>query len=107
MKDLELIEKIRECSNLSYMSYGGRGSYGAKWPAFSCDSIAEFTAEAFTIFDDVDDDQLRDTIENLQDLLTSARTDSLGRGMVIYWRIPLDSDHPLYHSDDYCEEDDW
>lgn len=103
---LSLIEKIREYGSLPYMSYSGRGSFGAKWPAFSCGSMAEFASEALNIFDDVEDDELRTTIENLQDLLASTKTDSLGRGMVIYWCIDLESGHPLYHSDDCDEEED-
>lgn len=101
METLELIELIRKETGMHYMSYGGRGSFGEKWPAFMCDSVQDFAAEALSAMEGVEDDNLREALCELQDLLNTAITDSMGRSsIVVYWQIPLEEGHPLFQSDE-------
>lgn len=106
MTRLELIQMIRNESGMHYMSYGGRGSFGDKWPAFQCDTVTEFAAEALYALELLEGEELKEALSELQDLFNSAETDSLGRGMVVYWRIALDADHDLYVSDEYEDDED-
>jgi hypothetical protein len=57
--------------------YSGRGMYGERCPSFNADT----ESEAFSAFVRL----AEDNPEMAAYLAKTARTDSMGRGMVIYW----------------------
>jgi len=105
-KRLDIIGKLVEFGyNLEYTSYGGRGSFGEVWPAFRSSDWQSFVEEAIRSLLQMDGD-LQDNIESLADLMLSATTDSMGRGIVIYWRIALEKDHPLFQTDNDSDDEE-
>lgn len=98
---LDMIQRIADeldyYSDIKFFSYGGRGSFGSQWPACSAESFQEFATEAMRIIKD--DENLKESLDSLQEVIENAETDSLGFKIVIYWRINLPEDHPLNSMD--------
>lgn len=71
--------------NFEAESYSGRGMYGKRCPSIHADYEREIVSEiVMTIFDDIDLTQ--NEKRGMLELLFSYSSDSMGRGVVIYWR---------------------
>lgn len=71
------VETALESVSAEFRDYSGRGMYGDRCPSFD----VEDEAEAFSVF-------VRLAVEDEEMaayLARTARTDSMGRGMVVYW----------------------
>lgn len=71
----EDIERMADQTDLGYHPYSGRGMFGRECPSVYAQSFQELSqliAEC-------------DSVEQAAWLLEYARTDSMGRGIVIYW----------------------
>ena len=73
----QVIEALEQTDANIYQRYSGRNMFGEECPGFE----AETDAEAFSVFV-----QLAAYDEDLAaKLAAGAKTDSLGRGIIVYW----------------------
>jgi hypothetical protein len=81
------IQRAIEDADFETRSYSGRGMYGKSCLAVSADDPVEVVAKAMAAVAADNGVDLWDLAEKI----SNARTDSMGRGIVIYWPgIPYD-----------------
>lgn len=74
-----------------YENYSGRGMYGKNTTGISCENMAQVMEAVGNAFYGMIEDAMVDgedydptEAENLTDVLTNLRTDSLGLGIIVY-----------------------
>lgn len=81
--ELKEIIQLFEAAGYEPRSYSGRGMFGQKCLGVSCDSevrlIIDFVRELCATTDD------QAEINDVLDMISDVKTDSLGRQTIIYW----------------------
>lgn len=72
--------------NCTPSSYSGRAMYGQRCVSVVVENFAVFAAGLVRAAADLyNGDELCDILDNIAELFDDARTDNMGRDMVIYW----------------------
>lgn len=91
-------------ADFTVRSYSGRGMYGTQCLGFEVDEYVSLLQVAADLIDSVSEDNM----EALAQVLRESRTDSMGRGQIVYFpHVEWQEEWDASEEDDYSPGEKW